>query len=215
MSSVDIFAYSATAIAAYLLGSIPTGFLVARAKGIDIRNFGSGNIGATNVFRAVGKPAGILVLFIDGLKGYTACQWVPDFLLTYLAANGPDEEILKIVGGLFAVFGHNYTCWLKFKGGKGIATSAGALAALVPWALIIILSVWIVIFALTRYVSLGSICASATLPIATWLTGGSITLILVTGAMAVLAIYKHKGNIERLIRGTESRLASKRNEATP
>ena len=214
MSSVDIFAYSATAIAAYLLGSIPTGFLVARAKGIDIRNFGSGNIGATNVFRAVGKPAGILVLFIDGLKGYTACQWVPDFLLTYLAANGPDEEILKIVGGLFAVFGHNYTCWLKFKGGKGIATSAGVLAALVPVALMIILGIWIVVFAVTRYVSLASIAASFFLPFATWITGGSGTLILVTSAMSILAIGKHRANIERLLSGTESRLGAKKKEAT-
>src|SRR5207248_6219586 len=138
------------AVAAYLLGSIPTGFLMAKARGIDIRGVGSGNIGATNVSRALGKPAGILVLVLDGLKGYAACEWLADLMLNYFGGKPDDRELLKIIGGVFAVLGHNYTCWLKFKGGKGIATSAGVLAALVPWSLLIILSVWIVVFALTR-----------------------------------------------------------------
>jgi glycerol-3-phosphate acyltransferase PlsY len=210
---VQIFGYLATAIAAYLLGSIPTGFLVAKAKGIDIRSVGSGNIGATNVFRALGKPAGIFVLVIDGLKGYAACAWLPAFILGSFTGLAADKEILKIVGGMFAVLGHNYTCWLKFKGGKGIATSAGVLAGLVPGALLIILGVFIVVFATTRYVSLGSIAASVSLPFATWLTGGSMTLIGVTSAMGLLAVYKHRANIQRLLSGTESRLGSKK-EAT-
>src|SRR5437667_108901 len=117
-----------------MLGSIPTGFVVAKAKGIDIRSVGSGNIGATNVFRALGKPAGIFVLLIDGLKGYAACEWLADLVLQSFGGAGADREVLKILGGIFGVLGHNYTCWLKFKGGKGIATSGGALAALVPWA---------------------------------------------------------------------------------
>jgi len=211
---VQIFGYLATAIGAYLLGSIPTGFLVAKARGIDIRSVGSGNIGATNVFRALGKPAGIFVLLIDGLKGYAACEWLAELVHQSILGGGTDKEILKILGGLCGVLGHNYTCWLKFKGGKGIATSAGALAALVPWALLIILAIWIVVFAITRYVSLASIAASFTLPFATWATGGSLTLILVTAAMTVLAIYKHKANIQRLLSGTESRLGSKKREAT-
>jgi len=212
---VEFFDYGAVAIAAYLLGSIPTGFVVAKARGIDIRSIGSGNIGATNVFRALGKPAGIFVLIADGLKGYAACQWLADLSLTYLAGSAADKELLKIIGGVCAILGHNYTCWLGFKGGKGIATSAGVLAALVPWALSIILCIWIVIFAITRYVSLASIAASFSLPFATLLTGGSLTLFLVTAAMAALAIYKHKGNIQRLRRGTENRFGSKKSEATP
>jgi len=211
---VDIFGYTATAVAAYLLGSIPTGFLVAKAKGIDIRSVGSGNIGATNVFRALGTPAGVFVLVIDGLKGYAACEWLPGFILSHLTGQSPDRELLKIIGGVSAILGHNYTCWLRFKGGKGIATSAGVLAALVPWALIIILSVWIVIFVSTRYVSLASLAASFSLPFATWLTHGSLTLILVTSALAALAIYKHRANIERLLKGTESRVGQKK-EAAP
>ena len=211
---MQIFGYFATAIGAYLLGSIPTGFVVAKAKGIDIRSVGSGNIGATNVFRALGKPAGIFVLLIDGLKGYAACEWLVDLVLQSFGGAGADREVLKILGGIFGVLGHNYTCWLKFKGGKGIATSGGALAALVPWAFLIILGVWIVVFAITRYVSLASIAASVSLPFATWVTGGSITLILVTSAMTVLAIYKHKANIQRLLSGTESRLGAKKGEVT-
>ncbi len=210
---MEIFGYGATAIAAYLLGSIPTGFLMGKARGIDIRSVGSGNIGATNVFRALGKPAAIFVLVMDGLKGYAACEWLADLVLGSFANRPEDKELLKIIGGVFAILGHNYTCWLLFKGGKGIATSAGVLAALVPGSLLIILVVWIIVFAITRYVSLASIAASLSLPIATWLTRGSWTLILVTGAMATLAIYKHKANIHRLLSGTESRFGSSKGEA--
>ncbi|HEU0038583.1 MAG TPA: glycerol-3-phosphate 1-O-acyltransferase PlsY [Verrucomicrobiae bacterium] len=201
------------ALAAYLLGSIPTGYLVARAKGVDIRMVGSGNIGATNVFRILGKPAGIFVLLADALKGWVAVRvvavWLAETLLPPDSMGG-SIEIAAILAALFAVLGHNYTCWLRFKGGKGIATSAGVLTALVPWALLIILGVWIVLFVLTRYVSLGSISAAAVLPFATWLTTQSILLTVVTSAMSALAIYKHKGNIRRLLDGTESRISFKR-----
>lgn len=203
-----------TAVAAYLLGSIPTGYLVARAKGVDIRSVGSGNIGATNVFRILGKPAGIFVLVIDGLKGYAACAWAVDFIHSRWGGEAVDIEYLRLVAGLAVILGHNYTCWLKFKGGKGIATSAGALAALVPVALVIILIIFILLFAITGYVSLGSIAASAALPVATWLTKGSVTMIAVTTAMAILAIYKHKANIQRLLNGTESRIRFRKKEAT-
>src|SRR5882762_5618235 len=131
--------YILTALAAYLLGSIPTGFLVARAQGIDIRTVGSGNIGATNAMRVLGKPAGIFVLLLDALKGFAACTWFVSLILKFFTV-GPEplnsqqvisasigftpEQacILQIVAGICAVLGHNYTCWLKFKGGKGIAT---------------------------------------------------------------------------------------------
>jgi glycerol-3-phosphate acyltransferase PlsY len=209
---VPISGYILTAVVAYLLGSIPTGFLVGKAKGIDIRTIGSGNIGATNVFRYFGKVAGLLVLLADALKGLLAVLLVPR--LSWVAFGAPANplvrEWLEIIAGLAAVLGHNYTCWLRFKGGKGIATSAGVLIALVPYALLIIFGVWILVLALTRFVSLASISASFTLPFATWITGGSFTMIAITAAMAVLAIYKHKSNIQRLLKGTESRFAIKK-----
>lgn len=195
-----------------MFGSIPTGYLVAKFKGIDIRSVGSGNIGATNVFRILGKPAGVFVLVADGLKGYAACAWMVDFIWRRWGGDMVDIEYLRLTAALAVVLGHNYTCWLRFKGGKGIATSAGALAALVPYALIIILIIFILVFATSRYVSLGSIAASAALPIATWLTKGSLTMILATTAMSVLAIYKHKSNIQRLLNGTENRVGGKKKE---
>lgn len=207
-----IAGYLVTVVLAYLLGSIPTGYLVARARGVDIRRVGSGNIGATNVFRNLGVPAGCVVLFTDALKGWAAvilaarvlCEWADP------AASLMAREWFAVVAGVCAILGHNYTCWLRFKGGKGIATSAGVLLALVPWALLVILAVWIVVFALSRYVSLASIAASATLPLAAWLTGESGTLIAITAGLAVLAIYKHKSNIQRLLEGTEHRISPRK-----
>ena len=203
---VQIVSYIAAVTGAYFLGSIPTGYLVARAKGIDIRTVGSGNIGATNVFRILGKPAGIFVLLFDGLKGFAACAWWARVMIRVFAVPVGDEVYVRLMAGLAVVLGHNYTCWLRFKGGKGIATSAGVVAGLVPWALLIILSIWIVLFALTRYVSVGSLAASFALPFATWFTSRDRTLTLVTGAMGALAIYKHKANIRRLLNGTENRV---------
>lgn len=208
--------YGLIALLAYLLGSIPTGYLVARAKGIDIRSVGSGNIGATNAFRVLGKPAGFLVLFVDALKGWVAVRimaaWCVERWMSAEAGSGA-REVAAIIAAVCAVLGHNYTCWLKFKGGKGIATSAGVLTALVPWALLIILSIWIILFAATRFVSIGSLAASFTLPFATWFTTRNWTLTLATGAMGVLAIYRHKGNIQRLLNGTEPRFGQKKPEA--
>jgi acyl phosphate:glycerol-3-phosphate acyltransferase len=204
-----IVGYILSVMVAYLLGSIPTGFLVAKARGIDIRTVGSGNIGATNVLRALGKPAGIAVLLTDALKGWLAvavaarliCSWVSP------GADAAAREWFALCGGIATILGHNYTCWLNFKGGKGIATSAGVLVALVPSSLLIILAVWIAVFVLSRYVSLASICAAFVLPFAAWLTGESVTIITVTAALATLAIYKHKSNIRRLLNGTENRIS--------
>ena len=206
---VDIVRYGALVAIAYLLGSIPTGYLVARAKGIDIRTVGSGNIGATNAFRVLGKPAGIMVLAADFLKGLLGCGVLP-WLLFHTGVYEETRVVPEILAGFCSVLGHNYTIWLGFKGGKGIATSAGVLTALVPWALLTILSIWIVLFAVTRYVSIGSLVAAASLPFATWVFYQNWTLSLVTGAMGVLAIYKHRGNIQRLLNGTEPRFARKK-----
>jgi glycerol-3-phosphate acyltransferase PlsY len=211
---VELVCYAVTALLAYLLGSIPTGFLVAQARGVDIRAVGSGNIGATNVLRILGKPAGVFVLFMDALKGWVAVVWGTRLMLLAfgLGVDATRLEVCQIIAALCAILGHNYTCWLNFKGGKGIATSAGVLLALVPWALITILLIWIVVFAATRYVSLGSLAASAALPFASWATHESLTKVIVTGAMGVLAIYKHRGNIQRLLNGTEPRFGQKKEE---
>lgn len=197
--------YLATAVLAYLCGSVPTGFLVARAKGIDIRKVGSGNMGATNVFRTLGKGPGILVLLIDAAKGA-----LPVLLLVLLFDDtGADPVWLKLISALVAVLGHNYTCWLGFKGGKGIATSAGVLAALVPQAFLITLATWVVVFAVSRYVSLASVAAAGILPVATVLTRQPVPIIGLNLLLGLLAIWKHKPNIERLLAGTENRIGKK------
>ena len=205
-----ILIYLLTAIGAYLLGSIPFGFLVAKARGVDIRSVGSGNIGATNAMRVLGKPAGIAVLLLDAAKGYAAVAFLPLLLLKVLPPSSPGPVMLPLLAGICAVLGHNYTCWLKFKGGKGIATTAGVYLALAPLPLLIALVVFLLAVAVTRYVSVGSIAAAIALPAAVWIMRpGDPCLALVTTALGVLAIYKHKTNIQRLRAGTENRLGSK------
>ena len=216
---MPILGYILTALAAYLLGSIPTGFLVAKAKGVDIRAAGSGNIGATNAMRVLGKPAGIFVLLLDALKGYVACKFFPALIFNWLVPHfsgffryfqdTPVEFQIRfyVIAGIFAVLGHNYTCWLKFKGGKGVATTAGVYLALAPVPLAVALAVFVLALLVTRYVSVGSISAAVALPAAVWiLPPHNLLLGIVTTALGALAIYKHKSNIRRLLAGTENRL---------
>ena len=215
---MEITAGIVTALIAYLLGSIPTGYLVAKSRGVDIRTVGSGNIGATNVFRILGKPAGIFVLLVDALKGFVAARCVGMFAYRILVGDLPDEsrtdELFRIVGGLFAILGHNYTCWLKFKGGKGIATSGGVTLALLPVAMGIALATWILVCLTTRYVSVASIAAALVLPIAAWWPArSSPAMITVAAVISALAIYKHRANIQRLMNGTENRFGKKKPEA--
>lgn len=199
-----------TLLAAYLLGSIPSGYLAGRARGIDIRAQGSGNIGATNVTRILGKRVGVLVLAADAAKGWFSVHFLP--LLAGWVFLVPDgsllSEWLSITAGVGAVLGHNYTCWLNFKGGKGIATSAGVLLGWVPLALAIVLAVFLVVLATTRFVSLASISAAIALPFATWLTSQNTALLVVTAGLGILAVFKHRSNIKRLLNGTESRFGS-------
>ncbi|MCU0784687.1 MAG: glycerol-3-phosphate 1-O-acyltransferase PlsY [Verrucomicrobia bacterium] len=214
--------YIFTAVAAYLLGSIPTGYLVvAKARGLDIRTAGSGNIGATNVFRILGKPAGICVLLLDALKGFGAVALILNYyhdLNEFLPRMFPVEAIAfpevrlgyAILAGACAVVGHNYTCWIGFKGGKGIATSAGVYFALAPLAASIALGVWILLFVVSRYVSIASIAAAVALPTAVWFTTNSLCLGVFTTALGALAVYKHKANIQRLLAGTENRVHFKK-----
>ena len=201
--------YILGALLGYLLGSLPTGFLVAQARGVDIRRLGSGNIGATNAFRVLGRTAGTLVLVVDGLKGYAACTWMVDALLRWQGLTPEGGEPVRIVAGVCAVLGHSFTCWLRFKGGKGVATSAGVFFALAPLATGIGLATWVIVFAISRYVSLASIVASIVLPAAAWLTPNSLGLRLVTSAMGVTVIWRHKSNIQRLLQGTEHRFGRK------
>ena len=223
---MPVLAYIIVAVAAYLLGSIPTGYLVARAKGIDIRTVGSGNIGATNAMRVLGKPAGIFVLLVDALKGYAACAFLAPHVFNWLAPHfsglapdfsGEPVELkfrLSALAGISAVLGHNYTCWLKFKGGKGIATTTGVYLALAPWAVLIALGVFVFALWVTRYVSVGSISGAVALPVTVWImTPDNLSLGIVTTALGAMAVYKHKSNIQRLMAGTENRLG--RASATP
>jgi glycerol-3-phosphate acyltransferase PlsY len=217
---VSILSYILTALGAYLLGSIPFGFLAAKARGIDIRSVGSGNIGATNAMRVLGKPAGIAVLLLDVLKGYAAVAWLTPFThdvigLVYYSGTGnsfqnePFEIQTRffVIAGICAVLGHNYTCWLKFRGGKGIATTAGVYLALAPWALLVGLVVFILVVLVTKYVSVSSIAAAVALPATVWIMSpNNLLLGIVTTTLGALAIYKHKSNIQRLMAGTENRL---------
>ena len=212
-SAVPYLSYIITALAAYLLGSIPTGYLAAKAKGIDIRTVGSGNIGATNAMRVLGKPAGIAVLLVDALKGYLAV-WLCHRILANMEAEASVIATSRIIAGICAILGHNYTCWLKFKGGKGIATSAGVYLALAPLALGIALAVFIFVVLTTRYVSIGSIAGALALPLAVWATRENMLLRVVTIAICALAIYKHRSNIQRLMAGTESRIGANKKDST-
>ena len=219
LRALEIVSYLLTALAAYLLGSIPTGYLVARSRGVDIRTVGSGNIGATNVLRILGKPAGIFVLLVDALKGFVACRFfgvlIYRLFVSPVAEDSALEDFLKITGGLFAILSHNYTCFLKFKGGKGIATSSGVALALLPVALGISIALWLVVLALTRYVSVASIAAAFILPFAAWWPGrSSRTMIIVAAMIGALAIYKHRTNMQRLLNGTENRIGRKKEAAS-
>jgi glycerol-3-phosphate acyltransferase PlsY len=194
----------------YLIGSIPWGYLFARAKGVDIRQHGSGNIGAANVHRVMGKKWGYVVFLCDLLKGLLSVK-----LGALIAAHFQLSPVMGgVIAGIACVLGHDYSIWLRFKGGKGIATLAGAVLALFPLGLVSFGVVWIVVFFIGRYTSLASICAAATLPVAVillvantepdfpWLVGFSIS-------MAALAIWRHRGNIVRLANGTENRFGKK------
>ncbi|HXR08537.1 MAG TPA: glycerol-3-phosphate 1-O-acyltransferase PlsY [Candidatus Acidoferrum sp.] len=210
---MQIGAYSLAVSISYLIGSLPTGYLAGMARGIDIRAAGSGNIGATNVFRVLGNAAGIAVLAVDGVKGFAAARWMP--LLADKCFPGAALDNLALAAGAGAVLGHIYTCWLKFKGGKGIATSAGVGFAWAPEACAATLAVWGVVFLATRYVSVASIAAAVVLPVMVWCFHYGTKMTIVMTALSVLAIYKHKANIRRLLDGTENRAEAKRKQPSP
>lgn len=225
----------------FLIGSIPFGLLLGKTKGIDIREHGSGNIGSTNVFRTLGKKSGIICLILDLLKGF-----LPIFLtinlcriegtnpllgvefLTNLSTPLPKPEqffvqSIQVLTALAAILGHNYSPWINFKGGKGIATTGGALLALMPAAVVILVLIFIVVTRITKYVSLGSIATGIALPIITGLGsyyhiqkgdipqgGWNKPLFIFSIVAGVLAVWKHRTNIARLRAGTENRIGQKK-----
>lgn len=206
--------YPAAAAIAYFLGSIPWGYLAGRINGIDLRREGSGNTGATNALRVLGKKWGYTVFALDALKGWLAVMAAFQIAAVFFQSTRTEAVSAGVVAAIFAVIGHSYPVWLRFQGGKGIASSAGIMLALFPWPVFASgLFVWLVLFYTTRYVSVASIGAAVTLPTASavlWRFGdcdGIRTGIAL--AMCVLAVWRHKSNISRLLAGTEKRFEKK------
>lgn len=190
---------------AYLIGSIPTAFIFGKVlKGIDIRTVGSGNIGATNVYRAVGKVPGIAVLMVDILKGAAPVAIIPMIVPVGGSVLAPD--IYKILIGAAAIAGHVWTVFMNFKGGKGVATTAGVVLILAPDVVGIVLVLWIAVMVVSRYVSVASIAAAITLPVTAYVLGKQPSIIIFLSIISVIGIYKHKGNIIRLRQGSEHKI---------
>jgi glycerol-3-phosphate acyltransferase PlsY len=196
-------------VGSYLLGSIPFGYLAGRLRGIDIRQAGSGNVGATNAVRVLGKAYGYPVFALDFLKGFAAVT-----ISMLMAPGRPPEwnlpDLFGVLAAVSSVLGHSYSPWLKFKGGKGVATSAGALLALTPLATLVGVAIWIIVFCLTRYVSLASVIAAVILPIVILLLrwhdqNNGKPLICASAGVAAVVVWRHRSNLSRLMRGTEPR----------
>jgi len=201
----EILVQSWPVVLAFVIGATPFGFLAGKMKGIDIRDHGSGNIGATNVLRTLGKPIGITVLILDVLKGA-----VP----VLIAMQVSESSAIRIATAVAAILGHNYTFWLKFKGGKGIATTGGALLPLLPIPLLSSILLWILTLKTTRYVSVASIVAAITIPVALAIQSlikksWDFPLLGLAVFVCLLAIWKHRSNIARLRRGEENRFEKK------
>lgn len=188
------------AFVGYLAGAIPFGYLVARAHGINILKEGSGNPGATNVKRVVGKRAGNTVFLLDFLKGAAAVGWI--FLLPL---EGDRLVTAAVLGLCAAILGHSFSIFLKGKGGKGVATTMGGLAVIMPWVVLIGIGVWVVTFYTSRYVSLASILFAWSLPVGNWCLEATPLLTWISLALALLITVRHRSNIQRLLKGTENR----------
>jgi glycerol-3-phosphate acyltransferase PlsY len=203
----------AVIVCSYLLGSIPFGYILVRVfQGVDVRSIGSGNIGATNVARSGGKGLAIATFLLDAFKG-----WLPVFVVLRVPAIALAAALplatLATIAALSALVGHVFPVWLKFQGGKGVATGLGVFLALAPRAALLALLIFIVIVAVTRYVSLGSILAAAAFPfILCWLERDTFPplALLMAAAAALLVIFRHRQNIARLWAGTENRLGARK-----
>lgn len=197
------------AVVGYLLGSLPFGYLVARSRGVNIFEVGSKNPGATNVRRVLGSGPGNLVFFLDALKGAIAAGWP---LAWAWLQHRPAPELsseLGVAGLVGGLLGHSFSCFTKFRGGKGVATASGGLLVLMPVVLLIAIFVWVVAFYASRYVSLASILAAATLPIASWLLHLPRLLLAIAALIAIFVVLRHRTNIQRLLAGTETKFVKK------
>ncbi len=206
--------YIALILLAYVIGSIPWAYIIAKAKGVDIRKEGSGNVGATNVSRVLGKKWGVICFILDFLKGA-----IPVIIVRVLTSHGivcANPDYLMILAAIATVAGHVWPVFLNFKGGKGISTSAGTIVALAPITLILCLAIWVILFKVFRYVSLASIIAAAILPLVGFALAkygyekNSTPVIGLFAVLAILAIIKHKSNIVRLLKGTEHKFERKK-----
>jgi glycerol-3-phosphate acyltransferase PlsY len=203
------------AVAGYLLGSLPFGYLVARSKGVNIFEVGSKNPGATNVRRVLGHGPGNIVLFLDALKGAAAAGWPWLWSLRGETALAFREQLewLMIVGVLAAIIGHSFSCFTGFKGGKSVATAAGGFLVVFPIGMLISIAIFCGTLGLTRYVSLSSMLGAASLPITALIMGRSVALTAITALVALFVIVRHRANISRLLAGTESKVGQKKNAA--
>ncbi len=212
------------AVAGYLLGSLPFGYLVARARGVNIFEVGSKSPGATNVRRVLGAGPGNLVFFLDVLKGAVAAGW-PMLVWTnidYVDSNRGlyhyfDYSVshpAALAGLIGALLGHSFSCFTKFRGGKGVATAAGGFLVLLPFETLIGGVVWILAFYASRYVSLASILAAAALPVATFFLNQSSLLLGLSALIAAFVIIRHRANIVRLLNGTENKFVKKTGSAS-
>ncbi len=190
---------------AYVLGSLPFGYWVARVRGVDIQKVGSGNTGATNVLRALGPKAAIPVLLLDVGKGFGGA-WLGQ---TLAAALGGDPSLAAVLGGLAAFAGHNWSLFLHFTGGKGVSAGAGAALYLLPVGVALGVTVFVLTIAITRYVSLGSILAAASVGVFTLLGPYPADRKVFALLAAVLIVYRHRANIGRLLAGTEARFGQR------
>jgi glycerol-3-phosphate acyltransferase PlsY len=206
MVSTPMSVYLITAATSYLLGSTPFGYLLVRVfRGEDVRSRGSGNIGATNVARM--SPAlGVATLILDAGKGLAAV------VLARVMSGGEHQKLAMTVAAFSAVAGHLFPVWLKFRGGKGVATSLGSFALIAPKSIVCMVGLFLIIVAATRYVSVGSVVAAASFPVLAWALRESVEpaqLILIALGSA-LVIWKHRQNIGRIVAGTESKIGAKR-----
>jgi glycerol-3-phosphate acyltransferase PlsY len=183
---------------AYLIGSVPFGLIISRFYGTDITKTGSGNIGATNVFRTVGLFAGILVLFADIAKGFLAIQ-----VVHLLAGSYGQGQIISVLAAVFVVLGHSFSPFMRMSGGKGVATAAGALIALLPIIAVVLIFMWIFILIFTRYVSVASLTAAFLFPFLTIITKRSLPNVVLSLVVCLIIFYTHRSNIKRLLKGEE------------
>lgn len=209
-----IISYIVGIIISYLIGGIPFGYVIAVAKGIDIRTEGSGNIGATNVGRVLGKKYGLIIFVLDMLKGFIVVFFVPAVVSSAVNIPTTTGNLLVVLCGFCAVLGHAFPVFLNFKGGKAVATSFGVFIWLVPISIGIAFGVWLITVIVTRYVSLGSMLGSLSL-IGTIIFivdspfGNNLYLTAMSVAVAILIVARHTPNIQRIIAGTEKKVFSK------